>query len=430
MKWIFLIVGVFLLSIVSAELIIKTNPMDITQSINEEKRYNVSFQNTFDFDISSFEFSNLSQFTFADFTIPKNSTQNVEFDVKYSNSFYGQIKSMVSFRYLVDIPVGVRTHYINITDEEYGLSDDDIKIRKGDTIIWKNIADGSRAIVSQFGSPTLQINGTFEHLFNEIRTYDYTISIAGLGWYAGKIEVGNETSEYKSHSSKYDKEWVLNMNIVLNPTSLEIINSNKNFTIEYGESDFGQISIKNNGNETAEMVTLSSSLDWISFDKNNINNIDPGQTRSIEYTIVPIVLETNDTDKNYKVEIKIKALNTQEYIENINVFVPFKEIRFDGSDPEYLLKLIENFCKNNPNNVFCSGANSTGNGTIIYKERDIPVNITPTDFFETLKRLQRMEDSSSRTNNDVKILIDMLTREFPSLRQTVNESLTDRKSVV
>ena len=46
------------------------------------------------------------------------------------------------------------------------------------------------------------------------------------------------------------------------------------------------------------------------------------------------------------------------------------------------------------------------------------------DFFETLKRLQRMEDSSSRTFNDLDILMDTLEKIIPDINTKLNESLT------
>jgi len=427
--FLFLIISISLISLANAQLIIQSQPMEISQKVNEEKSYTLTLQNTFDFPLSSFSFSGTSNYglTFPQINLGKNETQSIQFTVNNPDSYHGQINSVVAFQFPVEIPEGVQTYEINLTDSGLnGINNHHQIIREGDTITWNNLADGTRTITSGlFNSGNLPLNQSFSHTFTSIGDFDYSVLIPAtdVSIFYGNVKVINKTSQEKAHNPNYDTTWVINYNTFLNPTTLSVENSKSGYEIEYTKSDFGTIKIKNNGTELAELVTLSSNSDWVSFDKNNID-IEPGQERHIEYTIVPIVFETNDTGKNYEIDLKIKASNSEEVIKKINVFVKFKEIYFDENDPEYLLKLLENFCKRNPGNVFCNVMNTTGgNGTVIYKDVEIPLNLTATQFYDLLKRFQRIEDADARTTNKLTQLADKYGTSFPQIINQLNQSI-------
>lgn len=424
-----IIVSIFCISLASAELIIHTQPLQINQKVNTEKTYQLILENTFDFPISQFSFSELDEFNFEfpEITIEKNSTKNIDFTVNSANGFHGQKISIISFKFKVDIPEETQNHYINITNQPGEFFN---IIREGDTVIWNNLADGRRVVTSGLFNNEIQVNGTFQYTFNSIDSVPWQVlfTYGNSALIGGDIDVINKTSEEMAKNPNYDVNWVVNIDINSNPTNLSILLSDSNYEIEYGSSDSGIITIENNGSEDAELVDFSSNSEWISFNKNEIN-IEQGKKAYVEYTIVPIVFETNDTNKDYEIEIKIKAKNSIEYTKKINVYVPFKEIRFDENDPEFLLKLIENFCNKNPGNIFCNTLNATdGNGSVIYRDIEIPLNITQTEFYNLLKRFQRIEDSNERTNNKVNLVGDKFDKDMPVMMGIANESLELQKT--
>ena len=77
--------------------------MQINQKINTEKTYQLVLENTFDFPISMFEFSDLSELglNFPEITIGENSTKNIDFTVNPTEGFSGQITSKISFKFEV-----------------------------------------------------------------------------------------------------------------------------------------------------------------------------------------------------------------------------------------------------------------------------------------------------------------------------------------
>jgi len=426
--FLFLIASILLINMVNAQISIQPQPLQATTQINREAQFQITITNKYDFRAFDFEFGSLTSkgFTFSDISIEPNSSQTITISFLPTTSMHENIQVPVKFHKLKPLYVGSQTFEINITD--YGL--DGVGgihhkiIREGDTIKWNNFADGTRTITSGSFNNEMAINGSFQYPFNSIGNYDYQIFIAGLAWYTGTIEVINKTSQEKVTNPNENINWVVNLDSILNPTNLSIENLKSSYEIEYTKSDFGTIKIRNNGTELAELVTLSSNSEWISFDKNNLN-IEQEQERYVEYTIVPIVFSTNETDKSYEVEIKIKGSNTKEYTKRINIYIPYKEIKFDESDPEYLLKLLENFCNRNPGNVFCNPPNATdGNGSVVYRDTQIPLNLTATQFYDLLKRFQRIEDSNSRTDNSVKTFVDAFTNFMTNQGGISNKSLS------
>jgi len=423
MKKTLLIATILLMSmsiqIISASLTISPQPLDLTCKIGDTCTNQITLSNNYSFAIIDFQFGNLSirGFSFPQITIPTNSTKTIDFTLTPTESFHGNIQVPVSFKYEVSLPEESRTHYVNIT--EYNFNPNHLDIRQDDTIIFKNVDIVSHTILSgSLFNQHLLPNETFSKVFNQVGEINYQ----DLNFYfGGTINILNKTTKEKSHNPNYDIIWAINLNAILNPTNLSITNSKTDYEIQHTKSDVGMITIRNNGTETAELITITSSSSWVSFNKNNIN-IEAGKEGYVEYTIVPILLNTNETDKTYNIDIKIKASNSEEYIKTITVFIPHAEIYYDEEDPEYLLKILEDFCNRNPGNVFCNPPDTT-NESIIYKDTQIPLNLSATEFYEYLRRIQSIDDANSRTTNILNQLIDKYNQFFPIITAQMNQSV-------
>lgn len=411
-----MLVLMLLMTTVSAELLISPSPQ-IGVKLNEEKTFSLNLTNTFEFRIQSIQFSPIDGFTFpTNITIEPNQTKTIDFKVKRTTIESKTLSSNVSFKYIKDIPEHAMTHYINYTTN--GFNPDRLEIFEHDTVTWKNQDTESLEFSGSFFQHTLDPNQTVSEIFNTVGTENYQDD--WLIW-AGTIIVLSRSSPQEINNPKWNKNIQFNLDVIADPTNISIIEVSKtDFNIEVGgASGTFYFIIKNTGIEIAQKIHLSSTESWITFAKNDFN-IDSGEKQSVDFKVVPFVLTSNETNKNHTIVITAKGLNTESITTTINVFIPYKE--FDESDPEYLLKLIEDFCKRNPNNAFCNPPNATS-GSVVVRDPEIPINLTASQVYAMLKRFQRIEDSNQRTDNKLNSLVAQIEREFPEFAKMLNISV-------
>lgn len=412
-----------MINLVNAQISISPQPLDATTQINQEASYQITLTNHHDFRIFDFQFGDLISkgFTFPAISIDSNSSQTITISFLPTTSIHENVQVPISFKYFVELPTEPQTYEINITDPD-GFTPNYIPIKQGDSIRFKNNHAVDFDVVIEGSTKEIPVNGSIIHQFNTIGTINYYDVYFG---YSGTIEVLNKSTQEKAHNPNYDINWVVNINSILNPTTLKIDNSKETYEIESGKFKKGLLTITNNGTEKAELISLTST-DWISFNKNDIN-IEQGEEDWIEYTITPIIFNTNDTDKNYEIELKIKASNSEEYTTRINVFVPFKEIssEFGDSDVNTMNWLTNVFCPQFPTSFLCNQSIGTdGNGTIIYQDSDIPINVSKKVIYDIQKEIGKLRDSGERTNNELKIFANQLGLSLPELQSFINQSLS------
>lgn len=417
----FMILNMISISLTSATLTISPQPLDISQKVNSEGTFQMTLTNNYNMKIMDFEFGDLSTrgFTFPNIEINSNETKTIDFTFSPTESAHENIQVPISFKYEVELPETQRTHEINITSS--GFSPNHLDIRQDDTILWINKDSLSHTVTGALFDQSLLPNETFSYSFNQITTINYQdLNL----FHAGTINILNKTTLEKAHNPNYDRNWVINLNTILNPTNLTISNSKENYEVEYMKFKKGLLTIEDSGSEKAELIELSSDSDWITFNKNNID-IEPGDTDWIEYTITPIVFSTNATDKTYELSIKIKASNSEEYTESINVFVPFKEITNDlgGSDVDTLNWLTNVFCPKFPTSFLCNQSITYGNDSIIYQDLEVPINVSAQTLYESFRREQANADALARTNNLLAQLGDKYGSVMPSIDNQLNISL-------
>lgn len=425
-KQILLLLGIFLITIASASITIQPYPLDATTNVNQEASYLITIENNYSFDIMDFQFGDLENygFTFPNITIPANSSQTFTATLLTSTSIHENLQVPVSFKYYVELSDVQKTYEINITDAGLnGINNYHLVAKQGDTVKWNNFQDGTRTINSALFNQEITANSSFSYTFNDIRELDYQIMIQNIPILWGTLDIVNKSSKEKAHNPNYDINWVVNLESILNPTTLTTDNSKNAYEVEVGKFKKGLLTIKNNGTETAEIIHFSSNTEWISFNKNDIN-IEPNEEDWVEYTITPIIFNTNDTGKNYQFNIIIKASNSDPYNQSISVSVPFKEItnEFGDSNLDTLNWLQNVFCPKYPSSFLCNQTITGENSSVIYKDVEIPLNVTQSQFYDLLKRFQRIEDSNARTDNDLKVFADQLGITIPELKNLINES--------
>jgi len=432
-KLFILLIGILLLTCINASVTILPNPMNISVQIGESDTYEINITNMNNFKIKSFSFPQLESlgFKFPNMEIEPNSSKTFTFEVNTNKSHYGQIIEIVEFKFIVNLSEETTTHNIEISSN--GFSPTYLAIRQGDTIIWKNIDDVSHNIYStNFGEITIPINSESSYIFNdigEINYYDLDYNI--FTQFNGDIQVLSKTSEQTAHNPNYDFNWIVDLNSASNPTTLEIDNSNKNYTIEYNKYKKGLLTIKNNGSEIAENLKLSSNSNWISFEQNNFN-VAIGDTEWIEYTIFPSLLNTDGTNKTYNVNLSIEGSNSKKEVIELKVFIPYKEISNALTSDQSVLEYLENYyCPLYPCSVFCqgiSGEQCNSSGSIgRNSDTNLTTNISSIDLYNLIKDLSKMKDSLLRSDNEIKSLSKDYNIYLPELRELLNQSLSIQK---
>lgn len=413
------ILAVLCIGSVSA-IIITPNPANFSVQVNTAKSYSITVKNDLTFPIMDLTFSNLTDFKFDNITvISPNETKTIPLTITAPQSFSGIINSKVQFKYIVDIPQAITTYYVNITEQ--GFSPSILNIRQGDSVIWTNKDDITHTVTSAKFDLTTLPNQTAQYTFNTIETVEYQDLILFFG---GTVNVINRTAPNKVYNPDYDKTWNVNYIATSNPTTLDFSTLESAYTVSATGSVEGMSKIKNIGSIKAEKVHLSSS-NWITFDENDFDLLSSA-TKYVKYTISPFVTSENETDKNYTLDLIAHALNTNSYSTNISVYIPFSTVfsNKSNSDEAFILWFTNVFCPQNPNLFICntSRADTANSPQIIYRDPTIPVNLTASEVYAMLKRLQRIEDSNARTDNKLKEVADQLGITIPELMTMLNQS--------
>jgi len=406
-RFLLLLTGIFLISLASANILIIPNPITITTDVGTTSSSSMTIVNNFSFNIEDFKFNDLENkgFKFPLINIPSNTNRTYAFEVNATSSFYGTIGSLVTFKFPVNIPEEITTYQIKIS--ETGLDPTYLTIRKGDTISWINNDDITHRIYSShFG--TITISPGFSNSFTfssvgEFHYYDQDFSM--FNEFNGDIQVVERTSIQLAHNPNYDYTWQVNYNAISDPTNISITNSKSYLQVEHASSQKGLITITNLGTVKAEGIHLSSNSQWINFNKNDFD-LNPGNDEYIEYTIFPFLSNTSDSDKNYTINMGVKAFNSNEENTSLIVYVPYKEITGDLDSDLATLQYLNNFyCPKNPCSIFCTpeAPQCSLNGGINGTNQYLTANISTLDLYNTLKDLGGIRERLERLENDDKL---------------------------
>lgn len=429
-KFILIILGMFLISLVNANLIITENPKDITTNLNENKSYSISVFNNNSFNIYNLEFENLEDYGFtfpSNITINSNQTKTIQLYVKTTSSYHGSLTSNVKFYYLVDLPEEITNYNIYVGNSGFDLTY--VDVRQQDTITFTNDDTISHNIyIENYGTVTVSPNSTQTMTLNTIGDFDfYDTNYKDFSFFNGKIQVISRTESQKVNNPNYDITWNINLESNLNPTTLSINNSQTEFNVTNKKSKNGQFTIKNTGSQTAELVKVTSNKDWLYFDKEEFN-LDAEDTYWLGYKIMPYFFNSNETNKTYEISIIFTGSNIGQYNETISVFIPYQEITEDfNNDYEYLVYMDTVFCVKRPCSAFCSpelpecvnAINGTGNRTGICS-----LNLTEESWYETMRKLSEMQENNNRLIN----IINELNEKYGDLNKSSSELSNDVKS--
>jgi hypothetical protein len=419
-KIVLIVTSIFLISLASAEVVI--NMPNIVVQSGQSQTFSLTLQNNFNFSVFNFSFSNLTGFTFPQITSPPNSNQAINFNILRTDAGTKTINSLVSFKYNVDIPQGIKTYYINITNTG-GFQPDSIIVRRGDTIVWTNKDTISRDVTSSLFDFSIQPSQSNSYTFTQLGSFPYQDLVLFFG---GNVQVINETEITQVNNPLYNINLPVTLTINTNPTNISISNSKSDYTIDVTGEEDGYIILTNNGNAIAQSVHLSSDLGWISFDKNDFN-LAVSESTSVNYHIRPFLYQTSDTNKTHILTLKANGANFGELDSKINVFVPYNNNFQDINTDEGAFALYLRICSENPTLLMCNNTISiAGNGTTTVQNPMINLNLSTEQFVSMLKRQQTLTDTVSRQGNSINSIQQEMSNQKNELSETknlINQSL-------
>ena len=413
-----LIIVFFLMQVVSAGILLDPQTYNLTTKLNEPKSFFLTLTNNFNFSIQDIKFSDLQGFSFGSIgTLQQNQAKQISVTLTPNYTYDGTIDSKVSFIYLVEAPPDPQTYEINISED--GFEPSEITIRESDTIIWRNKGVISHSVTSSEFTQLITTGQTWQKTFTEVKIIDYWDEILYFG---GTIHIINKTEKIPVHNPLYDTIFKVNLKITMNPTTLLMTLFDNNLTLDESSEYESLIKIENTGNEQARNIVLSSNPGWTSFQK-NMFSLGKGESTYVNFKIAPIIYNTNETNKNYTLNINAQAENTDKYTQNISLFIPYKEVNRDvfRNTTNWLT-----FCREFPNSTFCNEPviitkyiNQT-----IYKDLPININVSKLTFKEILTLLQLLREKSDRTENDFKIWTDQYQLSIPQILNMTNSTMS------
>ena len=128
-----LIIFLFFINIVNAELLINPTTISVSTNTNVEKVYEINITNSYDFDIFNIEFSDVQDVKFTNIQQLKSQESILaNFTVRTTNTYNIQNTSKITFSYYDTITNPINQTEINITYS--GFSPAYISIIKGSNI--------------------------------------------------------------------------------------------------------------------------------------------------------------------------------------------------------------------------------------------------------------------------------------------------------
>jgi uncharacterized membrane protein len=221
--------------------------------------------------------------------------------------------------------------------------------------------------------------------------------------------------------------------------SIDVLN--REFELEFGESDSSAFTVANTGNETAYNVSLSGGN--VTFDRDSGFQIEPGEDVLVQYDVsIPKPEEnaTEATNQSYEVPVTVSAANFEDKSFSADVFVPFKQYDSEEEEKSLVEQILENrealieFCsmEENEDSLLC------GNQIVRYRNvteteyRTPQANVTLTeDEIESLKYLaDQRNETLEKVLRRTKLLESYFDSELEETTSKISSNLSSVESEV
>jgi plastocyanin len=407
MKQIYLIISIvfsmlFSLSLISANgLVVSSNSTSITKNYGSDYIFNITINNTepitfYNISMQSNSYTNMPNISQLD------SGQAAVVPVTLTSNSNGDFSLVIIGYYYSNI--GVRSYIFNVIVTAYESNPCSLSIIRGDTVTWtSNIINTINLREYPSNAPvdggTLSTNQSFSILYNEIgsKTYQWFVE----SWGFGQICTITTLPEYGYVNDPiYNGIINLNLRTIFEPTNITAQLFKTDYILDFFTGDEGSVFITNVGNETAKQIHLSG--DWFTFDNNDFD-LNSGYSKSVKYTIKPVIFATNETNKSYAKYFTITG-NFPDVTENFNIFVNYAVINSSnmGNSSDFLTWVCTNYpelCQ--PKIIYQYVTNGSDNTTVV---------ITAEQWRDYNLKQERQDQDLLTMNNVIKEAVTNFTQ--------------------
>jgi len=310
----------------------------LKENIMEQFSVNITNNNTYDMKNIEFDIDdndNDQYFQFPDYTnISINETKEIRYNV--TSDFTGtkditvKIKHYRSYNTTSNPQTHIVGIYTNMIDPTI------ITIKKNDIINFTNNVGYSINIHEQENNQwNFNINENSSYI-KEYNAVEYIRYIAN-DIFLGMINVTDNTLSSLEHFTSDDID--ITMRLVSSLTDADITMTNlgsDNYTIDWDMNISSSVLV--NTNDFISNLTLTSNLSTILNFTFTPNMFDISSPAVIQYSIRPIINETNRTNCTYNVSIEASSDNSNTVILNLSVYIPYKDLSIlEGNTTVYLV---------------------------------------------------------------------------------------------
>lgn len=411
--------AIVMLNYISAsQIIVIPNNYNINVTKGSDYTINVSLSNPNNYTLYTIKFEGDIVKNYQDIpTLLPNLTYNVTLTISsnFTGSWQKSIK-VTGFTKVNCSQIQQATREIIITS--YGANPRYIEICRNDNV----------KFVNNYGN-SMYVNIQDLNISQGVASNDsYIKQITSLGVIAYRIEplidAGSITSkEFESnvHDPNDDATFNLNVNSVLQETTLQTTFNTESYNASYNSVLTGYFTLKNIGTKTAENVNIQA--DWFTFDKNNFN-LEPNSEIAINYAITPSQLTTADTNKTYSKIITIKGSNFNQNTKNISIFINYGVIASGNmTSPEWWIKRKE-YCTAFPTAPDCmTEPYIVYRDKVIYDAPPVMMNISPSDIKKYLDEINKLREEWLNYNNNWKLDTNLMKDKVVDISNVANQSL-------
>jgi hypothetical protein len=296
-------------------------------------------------------------------------------------------------------------------------------IVKGDTLVWNNTDTESLDIWNSDNSnkiTTIPSGQTYSQTFNNPLLFNYYFT--WLRFDFGHCSVNVLSDSGYINNPDFDAIADLNVQVNYKPTILTANFPQTNYSMSVIQSQDGLILLTNTGSETAKGITLSGS--WFQFTPNNFD-LASGVSKTISYTIIPLVTTTNETNQTYNKNIQIIG-NFPTIVQNFSIFVQYADMSSSGLGQASLDELLKQFCIDNP--TLCGGntqvvlGNGSGSGNLTQEQFRQIISFLSLKFELYDAEMAFMKDANNVTQTQAQAQTQILNQTAQDVSQLKNDN--------
>jgi hypothetical protein len=422
----FLILGIFLINLVSANGLTTNDTVAINKTVNVDKTFIFSLSNEEPFSFFNITFEDNPYVEMETINeLISGETREITATATTNDDYIGPVE-IIGF-YQIDVGQLNETHDIDV-DYDDGLSRCSFTIIKGDKVTWHNLVSDEivlRNADTGADVATILEGDNYTMTFGIPETFPYYFLRHGFV-FTDVCEITALDSQGLVNNPEYNAVLNLNIDVEYEPTTLSLTTIQTEYTMDANTQQEGVMTITNTGGKVAKNIKLEDA--WFTFSPNNFD-LEPGYSKNIAYTIQSIVVTTEETNMTHIRNVTISG-NFPIIHQEFDIFINYADLNETGGAGLSLIDTIKKWCDEHHDDELCPQAPK-----VIYRygnESDRAFNVTMSE--EQLKELFELwfekiyEDEVFQ--NFVKEKFDTQDGRMSQIEQSQSNSTTDMNNVL